>query len=129
MSVLEMGGRIWADRGEVAREIGISLTAQGGSSVEYIDDDGQTVINIEMRGGVAVSATYTDKEFDGDPLTAELAFIAGEHTYPIETHIGGCRELVDKLAHISVPATARRHMVATANQEGFSALKPAVRSR
>lgn len=129
MSVMEVGGRIWADRGEVAREIGIALTAQGGSSVEYIDDDGKTVINIEMRGGVEVSATYTDKEFTGDPITAELAFTAGEHTYPIETHIGGCAGLVEKLAHISIPANARRRMVSTSNHEGFRALKVAAGTR
>lgn len=129
MSVMENGGRIWADRGDVAREIGLSLTALGGKSVEYVNDEGLSVINIEMRGGVEVSATYEDQDFAGQPLTAHLAFRVGEHTYPIGTHIGDCAGLASKLAEISVPANARRHMVSTENHEGFSALKSTVGAR
>jgi hypothetical protein len=129
MSVMEMGGRLWADRGEVAREIGLSLCAIGGKSVEYVNDEGLSVINIEMRGGVEVSATYQDQDFTGQPLTASLEFRVGEHTYPIGTHVGDCAGLTAKLAKISIPANARRHMVATENHEGFSALKSTVGAR
>lgn len=129
MSVMNLGGRIFADLGDVAREIGLALKAQGGHSVEYVNDEGQTVVNIEMRGGVDVSATYVDQDFDGQPLTAQLAITVGEHTYPIGTHIGDCDGLVQKLADISIPANARRHMVSTENHEGFSALKTAVGAR
>lgn len=125
MSVMQIGGRIWAERGEVAREVGLSLKARGISSVEDTED-GKSIIYIEMRGGVEISATYDDKEFDGQPLIAELVMTVGEHTFPIGTFVGDCAGLVEKLAHISLPENARRHMVSTENHEGFSALKVAV---
>jgi hypothetical protein len=126
MSVMEMGNRIWADRGEVAREVGLSLSALGRNSVEYVNDDGLSVINLEMRGGVEISATFNDQEFDGKPLKAQLTFHVGEHTFPIGTHMGTCAGLAERMAEISVPENARRHMVSTENHEGFSALKAAV---
>jgi hypothetical protein len=129
MSVMEMGNRIWADRGEVAREVGLSLSALGRNSVEYVNDDGQSVINLEMRGGVDITATFTDQDFDGQPLTSQLTFHVGEHTFPIGMHIGTCAGLAQKMAEISVPENARRHMVATENHEGFSALKTTVGAR
>lgn len=129
MSVIEAANRIWAEPGETAREIGLTLHSIGRRPTEYVNDEGETVITIEMRGEVSVTATYVDQEFEGTPLHAAIAFHVGEHTYPISSYIGTCAGLAEKLAEITTPEGARRQMVSAASHEGFTALKPLVGSR